>query len=285
MKRPDRRVAVGAAVPGRSELRESLCDTYYKPVSHLLLYTLELDSLHVNSKSAPRMRCDEGWTARRQSRSRSALIVLSVLGPQRGLAALAAADPVTAAPQEPGSVDALSRALGGGVLAGWLGSLGGQLAPHAAVSAVPAPDPLDGHLLGPFHPAEYLFGSDTRPAAAEPPPDLPAANGSQVLVRMGPFAEPYPMVAACARGWFDLPGYRVECSIPYAVGSHATGLLDSGLVDVFLLGSTALAAALSRGVELELIYVNRVVHDDEVRSEMAERRGGRVWQGQASRWL
>jgi hypothetical protein len=195
-------------------------------------------------------------------------IVLAVLGPQRGRAALAAAGPATRAPQEPGS-DVLANALGSGVFSDWLGSFGDQVWPHPAKPFVPAPDHLDGHPLDVFHPAEHLFGSDTRPAAAEPPPALRAANGSSstVLVRMGPFAEPYPMVAACARGWLDLPGYRVECSIPSAVGSHAAGLLDSGMVDVFLLGSTALAAALARGVELQLIYVNRVVYDDEVRRE------------------
>lgn len=51
--------------------------------------------------------------------------------------------------------------------------------------------------------------------------------------------------------------------MPYSSGGHASAQLDSGMLDIFLLGSAALAAALARGVEVQLIYVNKVIGTDE----------------------
>eukprot|EP00967_Tisochrysis_lutea_P066976 scaffold87451_cov30-Tisochrysis_lutea.AAC.2 len=147
----------------------------------------------------------------------------------------------------------------------WMGGLGGQSMLHGQGGPFHgAAGTLLSRLFERHHPAEELFASDERkPDQLDSAAQL-ALRGEHVLVRMGPFAEPYPFVAACARGWFDLPGYRVECSVPYAIGSHAVAQLDGGLVDIFLLGSTALATALSRGVDVEVVYINRVVYNDEV---------------------
>jgi len=121
---------------------------------------------------------------------------------------------------------------------------------------------------------QHSSSAHSRVHRPPPPPPLPPPLGNsstaaqrEVLVRIGPFAEPYPYVAACARGWFDWATadvrYRVECSVPRSVGSHALAQLDSGLLDLFLLDSTSLATALARGVGLSLLYINRVVNTDE----------------------
>jgi len=60
-------------------------------------------------------------------------------------------------------------------------------------------------------PAEELFGTDESNTESDiDGGERTAANASEVLVRMGPFAEPYTFVAACARGWLDMPGEAAQ---------------------------------------------------------------------------
>ena len=76
---------------------------------------------------------------------------------------------------------------------------------------------------------------------------------SAVDLRLGYFLEAQPFQAACTHGWFDLPEYNVSCQIQ-SNGGQAAAALDDGDLHLAVLGTTPWAAALSRGVDVKLIY-------------------------------
>eukprot|EP00966_Prymnesium_polylepis_P141827 3274875-Prymnesium_polylepis.1 len=74
-----------------------------------------------------------------------------------------------------------------------------------------------------------------------------------VQVRLGYFTEAQPFQVACARGWFDLSGYKLSC-LPQSSGGYAASKLDDGDLHMAVLGSTPYALALARGVKISGIY-------------------------------
>ena len=111
-----------------------------------------------------------------------------------------------------------------------------------------------------------LLASSPLPASAEIRP---------VHVRYGYFAEARPFHAACARGWLDVfvaddedngtddgTLYDVTC-YPQASGSFASSRLDNGELDVAHLGSTPLAQAAARRVDLKVVYISQYQGDSQ----------------------
>jgi len=120
-----------------------------------------------------------------------------------------------------------------------------------------------------------LLVSSPRPASAEV---------RTVPVRYGYFAEARPFHAACARGWLDVfvadndgdndedggvslvsahgTFYQVTCH-PQVSGSYASSRLDNGELDVAHLGSTPLAQAMARRVDLKVVYISQYQGDSQ----------------------
>eukprot|EP00966_Prymnesium_polylepis_P317981 7345329-Prymnesium_polylepis.1 len=92
---------------------------------------------------------------------------------------------------------------------------------------------------------------------------LPAAQPHPLRVRLGYFPEAQPFQVACARGWFSLSGYEVACSAQ-ATGNEAAGRLDSEDLDLSVLGSTPFAQAVSRGIDLQGVYLVHSKGDSQV---------------------
>jgi taurine transport system substrate-binding protein len=87
-----------------------------------------------------------------------------------------------------------------------------------------------------------------------------------VRVRYGYFPEARPVRVACARGWLDYTSgstfYKVAC-YPQTSGNFASSRLDSGQLDIADLGSTPLAQALARGLEINVVYITDYKGDSQ----------------------
>jgi len=89
-----------------------------------------------------------------------------------------------------------------------------------------------------------------------------------VKVRYGYFPEPRPLHVACARGWLDLydvPSrtyYQVSCH-PQTSGRFAASRLDSGQLHLAHLGSTPMAEALARRLDLLILYITQYAGDSQ----------------------
>jgi taurine transport system substrate-binding protein len=88
-----------------------------------------------------------------------------------------------------------------------------------------------------------------------------------IRVRYGYFPEARPIHAACGRGWFDFarPGgnyYKVTC-YPQTSGNFATSRLDNAQLDIANLGSTPLAEAVARGLDLKVIYLSHYMGESQ----------------------
>ena len=81
-----------------------------------------------------------------------------------------------------------------------------------------------------------------------------AVAAKPTALRLGYFGEVQPFQAACARGWFDTAEVSVSC-LPQSSGGNVVSKLDAGELDMSVLGSTPLAAAVSRGVDVVTAYV------------------------------
>ena len=75
-------------------------------------------------------------------------------------------------------------------------------------------------------------------------------------LRLGYFGEAQPFLAGCARGWFNenTTKVRVTC-LHQSTGPLVLSKLDSRQLDTAVLGSTPLASAISRGVDIETVYL------------------------------
>jgi len=97
---------------------------------------------------------------------------------------------------------------------------------------------------------------------------LPVHIATQTIIRVnyGYFPEARPFHAACARGWFDLyttrVQYRVTC-FPQTSGNFASSRLDNEQLDIALLGSTPMAQALARGIDLQVFYITQYQGDSQ----------------------
>jgi taurine transport system substrate-binding protein len=88
-----------------------------------------------------------------------------------------------------------------------------------------------------------------------------------IHVRYGYFPEARPIHAACAKGWLDLKlpdgtRYLVTCH-PQTSGNFASSRLDNGQLDIAHLGSTPLAQALARGMDLSVVYISHYMGDSQ----------------------
>lgn len=77
-----------------------------------------------------------------------------------------------------------------------------------------------------------------------------------IRVNYGYFAEASPIRVACARGWFNTEDYQVTC-YPQTSGLFVAARLDSGSLHLAELGSTPLAQALARGVDIRVVYIDQ----------------------------
>jgi len=93
-----------------------------------------------------------------------------------------------------------------------------------------------------------------------------AANAMIFQVNYGYFAsEASPTRVACARGWFNYNIrhiYHVTC-YPQTSGTYAAARLDDGSLHIAELGSTPLAQALARGVDLRVVYIDHYKGDSQ----------------------
>eukprot|EP00980_Cylindrotheca_fusiformis_P008108 scaffold1727_cov133-Cylindrotheca_fusiformis.AAC.11 len=84
------------------------------------------------------------------------------------------------------------------------------------------------------------------------------AQTNIVRVSYGYFPEARPVRVACARGWLDFTSgntlYKVTC-YPQTSGNFASSRLDNGELDLADLGSTPLAQALARGIEINVVFI------------------------------
>lgn len=87
-----------------------------------------------------------------------------------------------------------------------------------------------------------------------------------VRVRYGYFPEARPIRVACARGWLDFSSgnteYKVAC-YPQTSGNFAAARLDSAELDIADLGSTPLAQAFARGLEINVVYITDYKGDSQ----------------------
>eukprot|EP00966_Prymnesium_polylepis_P273046 6307781-Prymnesium_polylepis.1 len=58
----------------------------------------------------------------------------------------------------------------------------------------------------------------------------------------------------------DTVGFEVQC-LPQSSGGYAVARLDSGTLDVAQLGSTPFAAAVSRGVPIQGIFISALIDE------------------------
>lgn len=84
------------------------------------------------------------------------------------------------------------------------------------------------------------------------------AQNRVVKVRYGYFPEARPVRVACARGWLNYnignTQYQVAC-YPQTSGAFVASRLDSDQLDLADMGSTPLAQALARGIDISVIYI------------------------------
>mmetsp|Transcript_7127 Transcript_7127/g.16685 ORF Transcript_7127/g.16685 Transcript_7127/m.16685 type:complete len:1479 (-) Transcript_7127:954-5390(-) len=84
------------------------------------------------------------------------------------------------------------------------------------------------------------------------------AQSRTVKVRYGYFPEARPVRVACARGWLNFNDggtqYQVAC-YPQTSGAFVASRLDSDQLDLADMGSTPLAQALARGIDISVIYI------------------------------
>lgn len=99
-------------------------------------------------------------------------------------------------------------------------------------------------------------------------PEAALVTTAQVVIRVryGYFAEARPFHAACARGWLDLDlghtQYQVTC-YPQTSGNFAASRLDNAQLDFAQLGSTPMAQAAARGIDVSVIYVSQYTGDSQ----------------------
>ncbi|CAJ1951940.1 unnamed protein product [Cylindrotheca closterium] len=84
------------------------------------------------------------------------------------------------------------------------------------------------------------------------------AQTRTVKVRYGYFPEARPVRVACARGWLNFVDgntqYQVAC-YPQTSGAFVASRLDSDQLDLADMGSTPLAQALAREIDISVIYI------------------------------
>jgi taurine transport system substrate-binding protein len=99
-------------------------------------------------------------------------------------------------------------------------------------------------------------------------PEAALVTTAQVVIRVryGYFTETRPILAACARGWLDLDlghtQYQVTC-YPQTSGNFAASRLDNAQLDIANLGSTPMAQAAARGIDVSSIYVSHYTGDSQ----------------------
>ena len=98
------------------------------------------------------------------------------------------------------------------------------------------------------------------------PPLAQGDNSNIIRVKYGYFPEARPYHAACARGWLDLYHqgtiYHVTC-YPQTSGNYAASRLDNEELQIAHLGSTPLAQAIARGVDVKVIYIGQYKGDSQ----------------------
>lgn len=95
-----------------------------------------------------------------------------------------------------------------------------------------------------------------------------SAQTDRIHVRYGYFPEARPIHAACGRGYFDF--YSVERGTEYIVtcypqtsGGFAASRLDNGQLHIANLGSTPLAQAIARGIDIQTIYISHYMGESQ----------------------
>ena len=87
-----------------------------------------------------------------------------------------------------------------------------------------------------------------------------------INVRYGYFPEARPTHVACARGFFDFADsgrtYSVSC-YPQTSGGFASSRLDNSQLDLAQLGSTPMAQAIARGINIKAIYISHYMGDSQ----------------------
>ena len=85
-------------------------------------------------------------------------------------------------------------------------------------------------------------------------------------VRYGYFPEARPIHVACARGFFDFTDgdrtYSVSC-YPQTSGGFASSRLDNSQLDLAQLGSTPMAQAIARGIDVKAIYISHYMGESQ----------------------
>ena len=97
-----------------------------------------------------------------------------------------------------------------------------------------------------------------------------------IRVHYGYFPEARPIHSACARGWLDLrlgnTLYQVSC-YPQTSGNFAASRLDNGQLHIANLGSTPLAQAIARGIDLQVVYISHYMGNSQGIYVRGEERG------------
>ena len=85
---------------------------------------------------------------------------------------------------------------------------------------------------------------------------LPRCAAELLTVRFGYFNEAGPYAVGCARGWFSNPaaGWEVAC-LRQSTGNDIASRIDEGDLDISQIGSSPLAKAVARGVDLVAVYL------------------------------
>ena len=85
---------------------------------------------------------------------------------------------------------------------------------------------------------------------------LPRCAAELLTVRFGYFNEAGPYAVGCARGWFSNPaaGWEVAC-LRQSSGPDIASRIDEGDLDISQIGSSPLAKAVARGVDLVAVYL------------------------------
>ena len=85
---------------------------------------------------------------------------------------------------------------------------------------------------------------------------LPRCAAELLTVRFGYFNEAGPYAVGCARGWFSNPaaGWEVACLF-HDSGNDIASRIDEGDLDISQIGSSPLAKAVARGVDLVAVYL------------------------------
>ena len=85
---------------------------------------------------------------------------------------------------------------------------------------------------------------------------LPRCAAELLTVRFGYFNEAGPYAVGCARGWFSNPaaGWEVAC-LRQSTGNDIASRIDEGDLDISQIGSSPLANAVARGVDLVAVYL------------------------------